>query len=87
MPYVFFGPWYEHIKMYGPGKAFGYSFSNYPPLYSHILSVFTLLPVDKITYVDLVATSTVDEDVSAGLDEKRSIAEVVVDLKRKLRGW
>jgi SNF2 family DNA or RNA helicase len=41
----------------------------------------------KISYVDLIAKGTIDEEISAALAEKKTVAEVVVDLRRKLRGW
>jgi SNF2 family DNA or RNA helicase len=42
---------------------------------------------EKITYIDLLAKGTIDEDVVRGLAEKRTVQEVVVDMKRRLRGW
>jgi SNF2 family DNA or RNA helicase len=40
----------------------------------------------KVTYVDVVARDTVDLDVAEALKAKRSVAEAIVDIKRRLRG-
>ena len=42
---------------------------------------------DRIMYINLVCNDTVDEDVIVGLQEKRTAGEIVVDLKRRLRGY
>lgn len=39
---------------------------------------------DKITYQDFMCIGTADYDVSAGLAGKKSVADIVVDLKRRL---
>jgi hypothetical protein len=42
---------------------------------------------EKISYVDLIAKGTIDHEIVSALEQKKSAAEVVLDLKRKLRGW
>jgi len=41
---------------------------------------------NRVTYVDLVCRDTVDEIVLGALRDKKEVADVVVDLKRHLRG-
>ena len=40
-----------------------------------------------ITHMDMLGVGTIEWEIANGLKEKRSVAEVVVDLRRKLRGW
>jgi len=52
---MFLSQWYDFIKTKGFLGAFRYSFSNYPPLYLHLLAISALLPIPKLYAVKLVS--------------------------------
>ena len=59
-----FIPWYDFIKNHGFLNAFQYKFSDYTPLYLHLLALTTLLPMDKLYAIK--AVSLVFEGLAAG---------------------
>jgi len=52
---MFLSRWYDFIKTRGLLGAFRYSFSNYPPLYLHLLALGTLLPIPKLCAIKAVS--------------------------------
>jgi len=48
-------PWYRFIKNHGIFSAFQFEFSNYPPLYLHLLSPFTLTDLNPLLAVKLLS--------------------------------
>ena len=52
---MFLSRWYDFIVARGLLGAFRYSFSNYPPLYLHLLALGTLLPIPKLYAIKAVS--------------------------------
>jgi len=52
---MFLSRWYDFIKARGLLGAFRHSFSNYPPLYLHLLAFGTLLPIPKLYAIKAVS--------------------------------
>ena len=52
---AFLSRWYDFIKLRGFLGAFKYDFSNYAPLYLHMLAIATLLPLPKLQAIKLIS--------------------------------
>jgi len=52
---AFLSKWYDVIKLRGFFPSFRYSFSNYTPLYLHMLAVATLLPIAKLHAIKFIS--------------------------------
>jgi len=65
---LFLSPWYQYIQVNGAFHAFHSWFSNYSPLYLHLLSITTSLPLNSL-YV-IKAWSTLFDFVGASFTYK-----------------
>lgn len=48
-------PWYDFIAAHGAWGSFAHDFSNYPPLYLHLLSAVVFLPGEAIIKIKLLS--------------------------------